>query len=342
MQLNGTFGFHSEPGVDSFTLATTSRCVPEPAHETLLTKEASAVPTERHVAAMRATAAAAAALSDPSGSDPAGTSFEPHLASSEFLDNVAQAQPEHADRDGCSLPRNLVVDGHFALVRLVDVDLKVFVPAVVSRPVSACSRRVFDFDVDDRLGRVFRFLWVRSVREIASRLDGDLQGAGERSSQVRLEVLGDACECSLSVAPFSLLETLLNRKCTVFVLAEFAHDVQGLVLFESLAQEHHLLLRLDPLILRISSADSTVTSSSKIHSRSKEWESVPSLLVSVRHVQLRHLVDSFLVLTLDVQFELELMQHARDLGGREWRVGFDQVCKSIGERLAYPIRLGEA
>ena len=63
--------------------------------------------------------------------------------------------------------------------------------------------------------------------------------------------------------------------------------------------------------------------------------SVPSLLVSVRHVELGHLVDPFLVLTLDVQFELELVQHARDLGGREWRVGLDQVCKSSGERSAF-------
>ena len=186
-----------------FTLATTACRVPEPAHEALLTEKASAVPTERHVATMRATAAAAAALSDPRGSDPSGTGFESHLASSEFLDNVAQAQPEHTDRDGCSLPGNLVVDGHFALVRLVDVDLEIFVPAIVSRTVSACSRRVFDLDVDDRLGRVFRLFRVRSVREIAGRLDGDLQGAGERPSQVRLEVLGDAWERSLSVARFS-------------------------------------------------------------------------------------------------------------------------------------------
>lgn len=134
------------------------------------------------------------------------------------------------------------------------MDLEIFVPAVVSRTVSACSRRVFDLDVDDRLGRVFRFLRVRSVREVASRLDGDLQGAGQRPSQVGLEVLGYAWERSLSVARFSS-PTLLSRKRTVFVLAEFAHDVQGLVLFESLAQEHHLLLRLDPLVFRIGTAD---------------------------------------------------------------------------------------
>ena len=54
----------------------------------------------------------------------------------------------------------------------------------------------------------------------------------------------------------SLPQQLLSRKKrTVFVLAEFAHDVEGLVLFESLAQEHHLLLRLDPLVFRIGTAD---------------------------------------------------------------------------------------
>jgi hypothetical protein len=53
----------------------------------------------------------------------------------------------------------------------------------------------------------------------------------------------------------SLAQHAFSRRRTVFVLAEFAHDVQGLVLFESLAQEHHLLLRLDPLVLRIGTAD---------------------------------------------------------------------------------------
>lgn len=51
----------------------------------------------------------------------------------------------------------------------------------------------------------------------------------------------------------------------------------------------------------------------------------PGLLVAVDEVEAGHLVDAFLDLLLDVDLEVDLVQHARDLGGRQGRVGLDQV-----------------
>ena len=52
---------------------------------------------------------------------------------------------------------------------------------------------------------------------------------------------------------------------------------------------------------------------------------LPALLVAVGLVELGHLIDRLLVLHLDLQLELELVQHLADLGRGQRRVGLDQV-----------------
>lgn len=81
--------------------------------------------------------------------------------------------------------------------------------------------------------------------------------------------------------------------------------MQLLVPLQRLLQEHDLALTLDPLALRI----------------------IPTLPVSFSLVQRCHLVDTLLVLPLDLKLELQLMKHAGDLGSRERRLVFDEICR---------------
>lgn len=188
VKLDGALRLDGEPGVDALALHARSSDAKCPG-ETLLAVE----PADRDVVHLRATPASAAPLRHPRSRDPAWSSLGAHLLPPQLLDDVAQAQPKHADRDGRALARHFVVDGDLGLVRLVDVDLEVFVPAVVARAVRACSRRVFNLDVDDGLGGMLRPLRLRSVGQVAGRLDRDLESAGKRSSKVGLGVLSDTC-----------------------------------------------------------------------------------------------------------------------------------------------------
>lgn len=127
--------------------------------------------------------------------DPTRSSFCAHFPSPQFLDNVTEPEPQHADRHRRTLARHLVIDCHLDLVRLVHAQLKLFVPAVTSRWMGSGSRRVFDFDVDDGLGRVLGLFRLRSVSEVTRRFNRDLQRAGERFSNVGSNVFGNACVC---------------------------------------------------------------------------------------------------------------------------------------------------
>lgn len=69
---------------------------------------------------------------------------------------------------------------------------------------------------------------------------------------------------------------------TVLLLAELAHDVERLVLLEGLVEQHHLLLRLDALVLRVGAAFGRSVSGSP--STGREKADAPSLLVAVDKV----------------------------------------------------------
>lgn len=90
-----------------------------------------------------------------------------HLLSPQLLDDIAQTQPHHPNRDRRPFARDFVVDGHFDLVRLVDVDLEILVPPIRPRRMRARARRVLNFDVDDGFGGVFGLFGLRSVGEVA-------------------------------------------------------------------------------------------------------------------------------------------------------------------------------
>lgn len=66
---------------------------------------------------------------------------------SQGFGDVADAEPEHADRRRVAAGL-LVVDGQLDFVGLVDQDLKVFVPLVVSARVGDAALVALDFDHD--------------------------------------------------------------------------------------------------------------------------------------------------------------------------------------------------
>lgn len=189
VQLDRALGLDREPRVNPLSLTRRPAHAKRPC-EALLAVEPE--PASRSVPSREAPAPAAA-LRDARSRDPPRPRLGAHLPAPQLLDDVAQAQPQHADRDRGALARHFVVDGDLALVGLVDVDLKVLVPPVVPCRVGARARRVLDLDVDDGLGRVLGLLGLWRVRELARLLDRDLQRARERAAQVRLDVLGYAC-----------------------------------------------------------------------------------------------------------------------------------------------------
>lgn len=87
------------------------------------------------------------------------------------------------------------------------------------------------------------------------------------------------------------------------------------------------MLRFDALVLRVGPVNPRQASAGARAAANSPSSRVdaPSLLVAVCHVQLGHLVNALLVLSLDVQLELELVQHPRDLGGRQRCVRLDEV-----------------
>lgn len=48
-----------------------------------------------------------------------------------------------------------------------------------------------------------------------------------------------------------------------------------------------------------------------------------AFLIAVGLIQFGHLLDGLFVLVLDLQLELELLQHSRDFGGSIGRLGLD-------------------
>lgn len=152
MQGDRSLWFNGEPGVDA--VGPSRRDVASAACTTELDRRTRAERGLGHARSAAGRVGSALVTVDTSGGDPAGAGFGAHLLATEFLDDVAEAEPEHTDGDGSTLAGDLVVDGDLDLVRLVDMDLKILVPAVGARGVCSGAWGVLDLDVDDGFGRV--------------------------------------------------------------------------------------------------------------------------------------------------------------------------------------------
>jgi hypothetical protein len=95
-------------------------------------------------------AATAALALHPLSRHPARTAFATDFSPSQFLDDVAHPDPQHADGNG-RVTRRPIVDGDLDFVGLIDVNFKVFVPSVgrSSGRMSSRSRGILDFYDDD-------------------------------------------------------------------------------------------------------------------------------------------------------------------------------------------------
>lgn len=145
MEHDSSLRFDGEPRID--TLLACSACSGLTSHRRQVDRASSTATAHPSTAAVTA---ALLVTVDPRSSNPSRSRLGAHLPPPQLLDDVAQPQPQHSDGHGSSLPGHLVVDGDLDLVGLVDVDLKVLVPPVGARRVSASAGRVLDLDVDDR------------------------------------------------------------------------------------------------------------------------------------------------------------------------------------------------
>jgi hypothetical protein len=101
---------------------------------------------------------------------------------------------------------------------------------------------------------------------------------------------------NVSVEPARLVEHTV-------VVVILAYDVHVLVALKRLFQKLDLLVAFD----------------------ASSFGLLPVLTITLHLVELHHLVDSFFVLLLHAEFELELRQHELDSGPEMWRVVFDKV-----------------